>query len=68
MTFFRAKRWLVYQDMGLASDIAQQRKSPLPLGEAAENIYAKAIKKYPELAGRDFSSVYRFLKEQSRSY
>lgn len=54
--------------MGLASDIAQQRKSPLPLGEAAENIYAKAIKKYPELAGRDFSSVYRFLKEQSRSY
>ena len=56
------------QDMGLASDIAQQRKSPLPLGEAAEEIYAKAIEKYPELAGRDFSSVYRFLKEQWRNY
>lgn len=53
-----------YQDMGLASNIAQQRKSPLPLGEAAEEIYAKAIEKYPELSSKDFSSVYRFLKEQ----
>lgn len=52
------------QDIGLASNIAQQRKSPLPLGEAAKEIYDKAIKKLPELASRDFSSVYRFLKEQ----
>jgi len=59
---------LMLKDMGLASDIAQQRKSPLPLGEAAEEIYAKTIEKYPELAGRDFSSVYRFLKEQRWKY
>lgn len=55
---------LAYQDMGLASDVAQQQKSPLLLGEAAKEIYAKAIEKYPELASRDFSSVYRSLKGQ----
>ena len=54
--------------MGLASDIAHQRNSPLPLGEAAKEIYAKVIEKYPELAGRDFSSVYSFLKEQKKNY
>jgi len=59
---------LMLKDMGLASDIAHQRKSPLPLGEAAKEIYAKAIEKYPELAGRDFSSVYSFLKEQKKHY
>jgi len=53
-----------YQDMGLASNVAQQLKSPLPLGEAAKDIYAKTIEKCPELASRDFSSVYRFLKEE----
>jgi 3-hydroxyisobutyrate dehydrogenase len=50
--------------MGLASEIAQQQKSPLPLGETAEEIYAKTIERYPELSRRDFSSVYCFLKEQ----
>lgn len=50
--------------MGLASNVAQQKKSPLPLGEAAKEIYTKAIEQRPELASRDFSSVYRFLKEQ----
>jgi len=55
---------LMLKDMGLASNVAQQKKSPLPLGEAAKEIYAKAIKQHPELASRDFSSVYRFLKEQ----
>lgn len=53
--------------MGLASNVAQQRKSPLPLGEAAKEIYAKAIERCPELASRDFSSVYRFLKEQQQN-
>lgn len=50
--------------MGLASNVAQQKKSPLSLGEAAKEIYAKAIEQRPELASRDFSSVYRFLKKQ----
>ena len=65
--FSRTKCWWVYQDMGLASNISRQRKSPLPLGEAAEEIYAKAIEKYSELASKDFSSVYRFLKDQWRT-
>ena len=48
--------------MGLASDIAVQCRSPLPMGEAAKNIYSKVVEKRPELAVKDFSSVYRFLK------
>jgi len=55
---------LMLKDMGLASNVAQQRKSPLPLGEAAKEIYAKAVERRPELGSRDFSSVYQFLKEQ----
>lgn len=52
------------KDMGLASDVAQQRQSPLPLGENAKEIYYKIVKQRPELANKDFSSVYRYLKEQ----
>lgn len=48
--------------MGLATDIAKQTKSPLPLGEAAESIYARVIKEQPALSRKDFSSVYRFLE------
>lgn len=54
---------LMLKDMGLASDIAVQRKSPLPMGEAAKDIYSKVVERHPELAVKDFSSVYRFLKE-----
>jgi 3-hydroxyisobutyrate dehydrogenase len=50
------------QDMGLATGVANQSGSPLPLGEAAENIYAQAIKQQPVLARKDFSAVYRFLQ------
>ena len=49
--------------MGLASDVARQRESPLPLGEAAKEIYAKIIQQRPDLAKKDFSSVYQYLKD-----
>jgi 3-hydroxyisobutyrate dehydrogenase len=53
--------------MGLASDVANQRQSPLPLGEAAKAIYSAVVEQSPELANKDFSSVYRFLKERNNS-
>ena len=52
--------------MGLAKDIANQQDNPLPLGEAAEGIYNQVVKNNPELAKRDFSSVYLYLKEAGR--
>jgi 3-hydroxyisobutyrate dehydrogenase len=50
--------------MGLASHVAEQYDSPLPLGEAAKDIYDE-VSKSPELANKDFSAVYRFLQKQS---
>lgn len=53
--------------MGLASDLAETFASPLPLGEAAELIYADAVREDPELANKDFSSVYRYLRRARRA-
>lgn len=53
------------KDMGLATEIAKKNLSPLPLGELAEALYAKAIQEQPELATQDFSSVYKFLKSRA---
>lgn len=53
---------VLLQDMGLATNIANEAGSPLPLGEAAENIYAQVIKQQPAFARKDFSSIYRFLQ------
>lgn len=50
------------QDMGLATDIATTSGSPLPLGEAAASIYEEVLKRQPELAKKDFSSVYAYLQ------
>jgi len=52
---------LMLKDMGLATDIASISGSPLPLGEAAGNIYGEVIRQQPELARKDFSSVYQYL-------
>lgn len=49
--------------MGLATEIASLSGSPLPLGEAAETIYEDVIKQQPELARKDFSSVYKYLHQ-----
>ncbi|KAF8636725.1 hypothetical protein AX17_003528 [Amanita inopinata Kibby_2008] len=59
---------LMLKDMGLATGIANQEGSPLPLGEAAESIYSQVAKAAPELARKDFSSVYLYLKARSRIY
>ncbi|KJA18609.1 hypothetical protein HYPSUDRAFT_218142 [Hypholoma sublateritium FD-334 SS-4] len=56
---------LMLKDMGLASDVARQRDSPLPLGEAAKEIYAHIIQQRPDLAQKDFSSVYQYLKGEA---
>lgn len=53
---------LFTQDMGLATEIGDAFASPLPLGEAAEKIYADVIEQEPELAKKDFSSVYQYLR------
>lgn len=55
----------VVQDMGLASESASLLGSPLPLGEAAQRIYEDVIRSTPELAGKDFSSVYKHLQAMS---
>ncbi|KAL1683533.1 6-phosphogluconate dehydrogenase [Schizophyllum commune] len=54
---------LMLKDMGLATTVAQQTSTPTPLGEAASAIYAKVVAQKPELAGKDFSAVYEWLRE-----
>ncbi|KAF9262206.1 3-hydroxyisobutyrate dehydrogenase [Marasmius fiardii PR-910] len=54
---------LVLKDMHLASDIAAMVGSSLPLGEAAEGFYARVIQEEPDLAKKDFSSIYRYLNK-----
>jgi len=58
---------LMLKDMGLASNVAQKQRSPLPLGEAAQEIYSQVVRQQPELSTKDFSSVYRFLKNSAQS-
>ena len=48
--------------MGLATDLAEATGTPLPLGNAAEKIYADVVSEDAELANKDFSSVYRYLR------
>ncbi|KAG7086686.1 hypothetical protein E1B28_002624 [Marasmius oreades] len=56
---------LMLKDMGLATDIAATVGSPLPLGEAAESLYARVIQEEPDLSQKDFSSIYRYLSKAS---
>ncbi|KAI0831144.1 3-hydroxyisobutyrate dehydrogenase [Trametes gibbosa] len=53
---------LMLKDMGLATDLADSTGTPLPLGNAAEKIYADVVSEDPELSNKDFSSVYRYLR------
>ncbi|OSD01667.1 3-hydroxyisobutyrate dehydrogenase [Trametes coccinea BRFM310] len=53
---------LMLKDMGLATDLAESTGIPLPMGHAAEKIYADVVSEDPELANKDFSSVYRYLR------
>jgi 3-hydroxyisobutyrate dehydrogenase len=54
---------VTFKDMGLATGSGKMLNVPLPLGEKAEEVYAEMLKTKPELAVRDFSSVYRYLEE-----
>lgn len=49
--------------MGLATEAGESTGSPLPLGEAATKLYMKIIESEPELATKDFSSVYKYLQK-----
>lgn len=49
--------------MGLATGIAEKSQVPLPLGEAAQSIYSQSIDHQPDLARKDFSSVYQYLQK-----
>lgn len=53
---------LMLKDMGLATGSGKMLDIPLPLGEKAEEVYAEMLKANPELATRDFSSVYKYLE------
>ncbi|KAF9072971.1 NAD binding domain of 6-phosphogluconate dehydrogenase-domain-containing protein [Rhodocollybia butyracea] len=52
---------LMLKDMGLASNVAALAGCPIPLGEAAEAF------EHPNLAQKDFSSIYLFLKEMMKA-
>lgn len=52
-----------FKDMGLATGSGKMLNIALPLGEKAEEVYAEMLKRKPELANRDFSSVYKYLEE-----
>lgn len=51
------------QDMELATNIAKASRSALPLGNAARDFYEEAIRHRPDVAKKDFSSVYVHLKD-----
>ena len=54
---------VTFKDMGLATGSGDMLKVPLPLGKRAEEVYTEMLKAKPELAVRDFSSVYKYLEE-----
>ena len=54
------------QDMGLAANSATLAATPMPLGETALRMYDEVVEKRPDLARKDFSSVYEYLAKHSR--
>ncbi|KAJ3743849.1 NAD binding domain of 6-phosphogluconate dehydrogenase-domain-containing protein [Lentinula raphanica] len=54
---------LMLKDMGLASNVATLSGCPVPLGLTAQRLYGQMIEEQPELARKDFSSVYQYLKQ-----
>lgn len=49
--------------MGLASESAAAVGISLPTGAEAQRVYAEVIARSPELARKDFSSVYLHLEK-----
>ncbi|TFL07408.1 3-hydroxyisobutyrate dehydrogenase [Pterulicium gracile] len=56
---------LMLKDMGLATDLAAQYDSPLPLAAAATELYKQAIAKDESYAKKDFSVLYEYLKKHA---
>jgi 3-hydroxyisobutyrate dehydrogenase len=54
---------LMLKDMNLATNVASASNSPLPLGEAARDLYTEAIARRPDLARKDFSSIYQYIRK-----
>lgn len=50
------------QDLGLAQNTATNTKTPVPLGSLAHQIYRMMCAR--GYAGKDFSSVFQFLREE----
>ncbi|OJA19684.1 hypothetical protein AZE42_06947 [Rhizopogon vesiculosus] len=57
---------LMLKDMLLATDIAASTDSPLPMGVSARDFYTETLKHQPDLAQKDFSSVYKHLEQIGR--
>lgn len=53
------------KDLGLANGIATASNSPIPMGAIAHQIYRTL--QCQGLGGKDFSYVYEFLKNQTKS-
>jgi 3-hydroxyisobutyrate dehydrogenase len=53
--------------MGLATQIGSLTGSPLPLAGAAEHIYGNVVQECPDLARKDFSSVYKYLEQAAEN-
>lgn len=52
--------------MALATNIGSSTGSPLPLTKAAEHIYAAVVQHHEDLAKKDFSCVYLYLKRAAQ--
>lgn len=57
---------LMLKDMLLATGVAASTDSPLPLGKSAQQFYAETLRHRPDLAQKDFSSVYERLEQMRR--
>lgn len=55
---------LNFQDLGLASSVATNSNSPIPLGALSHQIYRTLMAK--GLGGKDFSVVYDFIKNEGK--
>ncbi len=53
--------------MGLATEAAGAIGCPLPMGGAAEKVYAQIIVEEPDFSRKDFSSVYQYLRLASNN-
>ena len=51
-----------FQDMQLAESLASAKRSPMPMGLEATQIYEQVLDEDPSAGDKDFSAVYRHLR------